>query len=227
MFPYSDNLTAAGHSLGVMILVGLLTIINVPLFLDPTFHRLAVASLGFSPLQFSMHPWATLYNLVTSVVLHGDIFHLAGNCLFLVVFGRSLERLFGMPIFLAAFPLLGIAGLLVHWALYPTSNAPVIGASGAIAAMMGGYLALFPSARIRMIVFLGYVWKRFTLPAWAFLGYWGGLQFFSVVLGSQDGVAYAVHVGSFVAGVIAAIIWKTSYPLAEEQLTEFTKTSFS
>jgi membrane associated rhomboid family serine protease len=77
------------------------------------------------------------------------------NCLFFWVFGRSLERLVGLPLFLAAFPFLGIVGLLVQWALYPSSTAPVIGASGAIAVLMGAYLTLFPKARMKMILFLG------------------------------------------------------------------------
>tara|TARA_B100000315_G_C14485793_1_gene545125 strand:+ start:737 stop:979 length:243 start_codon:yes stop_codon:yes gene_type:complete len=77
-----------------------------------------------------------------------------------------------------------------------------------------------------MIVFYGWFWKRFSVPAWVFLPYWAGLQLISLVLGSQDGVAYAVHAGSFAIGAIGAIIWKTSYPFAEEKLTEFTSTSF-
>jgi membrane associated rhomboid family serine protease len=77
-----------------------------------------------------------------------------------------------------------------------------------------------------MVIFLGWFWKRLTVPAWVFLPYWGGLQLISLVLGSQDGIAYAVHAGSFAAGAIAAIIWKTTYPFAEEKLMNFIETSF-
>ncbi|HEY0106771.1 MAG TPA: rhomboid family intramembrane serine protease, partial [Rhizomicrobium sp.] len=99
---------------------------------------------------------------------------------------------------------------------------PVIGASGAIAVLMGGYLALFPSSKMRMIVFLG-VYKRFSLPAWTFLLYWSALQIISLALGESatDGVAYAVHVGGFAVGAMTAIIWKVSYPFAEERLSAF------
>ena len=77
-----------------------------------------------------------------------------------------------------------------------------------------------------MIAFLGLFWKRFTVPAWVFLPYWAGLQVISLALGSHDGVAYGVHAGSFAAGAIGAIIWKTSYPFADEKLAAFTSTSF-
>jgi membrane associated rhomboid family serine protease len=87
-------------------------------------------------------------------------------------------------------------------------------------------LPLFPGARIRMILFLGLVWKRFTVPAWVFLPYWIGLQLLSIAMGSQDGVAYAVHAGSFAAGAIGAIIWKTSYMGADEKLATFKRESF-
>ena len=226
MFPYGDNLVAGGRAWAVIALVVLLTLLNVPLFVVQPWYSTAVSALAFYPIQFSLRPLVESYTLVTASALHGDIFHLAGNCLFLIVFGRTLERLFGARIMLALFPSLGIAGFLLHWALYPASPMPVIGSSGAVAALMGAYLPLFPRARIRMIAFFGVFWKRFTLPAWVFLPYWIGLQLLSLALGSQDGVAYAVHAGSFAAGVLGAIIWKTSYPFADEKLAMFTLGSF-
>lgn len=226
MFPYRDNLVAGGRAWAVLALVAVLSLINLPLFLVDSWHAAAMTALAFFPLRFSLHPFVESYTLVTASILHGDIFHLAGNCLFLVVFGRTLERLFGPRLLLGLFPALGVAGFLLHWAFFPDSPVPVVGSSGAIAALMGAYLPLFPEARIRMVVFFGWFWKRFTVPAWVFLPYWGGLQLISLALGSQDGVAYAVHAGSFAAGALGAIVWKTSYPLAEEKLTAFTGTSF-
>ncbi len=226
MFPYRDNLVAGGRAWGVLILVGFLSVTNLPLFVYESWHAASIATLSFQPLQFSLHPFINSYTLVTASALHGDIFHLAGNCLFLVVFGRTLERLLGTALVLVLFPALGVAGFLLHWAVYPDSPVPVIGSSGAVAALMGAYLPLFPKARIRMVAFFGLFWKRFTVPAWVFLPYWGGLQLVSLALGSQDGVAYAVHAGSFAAGAFAAIVWKTSYPFADERLAIFTATSF-
>jgi membrane associated rhomboid family serine protease len=226
LFPYRDNLAPAGWPTGTVVLIAGLCLVNVPLFIWPALHAKAVALGGFIPLLFSFKPLLTSYRLVTAAVLHGDIFHLAGNCLFLAVFGRTLERLFGTRRLLLLFPALGVAGLLLEWAIHAESPVPVIGASGAVAALMGAYLPLFPKARLRMILFVGWFWKRFTVPAWVFLPYWIALQLLSIATGSQDGVAYAVHAGSFCAGAIAAIMWKTSAAGAEDRLGRFTAESF-
>jgi len=226
VFPYRDNLIAGGWAWGCGLLVALLCTVNLPLLLVPPWHKAAVSLAGFVPILFSVNPFFSSYRLIAAAFLHGDLFHLAGNCLFLIVFGRTLERLFGAKLLLVLFPALGIPGLLVQWTSGADSAIPVIGASGAIAALMGAYLPLFPMARIRMVVFFGWVWKRFTVPAWVFLPYWMGLQIISILLGSQDGIAYAVHSGSFAAGAVGAIIWKTSSVGAEERLSEFKRQSF-
>lgn len=226
MFPYRDSLAAGEFAWGVAILVALLAILNLPILLSAQWHARLVADFGFIPLQFSAHPFESSYRLITATAIHADVFHFAGNALFLVVFGRTLERLFGWRALLALFPILGVAGFLLEWALHAEARISVIGASGAIAALMGAYLPLFPRSRLHMIVFFGWVWKKFTAPAWLFLPYWMGLQLLSIALGSQDGVAYAAHAGSFAAGAIAAIIWKTSYMGADEKLANFTRESF-
>jgi membrane associated rhomboid family serine protease len=227
-FPYSDNLWRETGLGGVVWLIIGMSALNLVTFTNSDIEQWALLQLSFVPLLFSLHPWANLHRLVSSVFLHNDIFHLLGNCLFLWVFGRSLERLFGFKLFMVVFPFLGAVGLLVHWGLNPDSTTPVIGASGAIATLMGAYLVLFPKARMKTIVFLGIAYKRVRLPAWTFLFYWSGLQLFSVAIGSGEGdnVAYAVHVGGFMLGVLGAMIWKVSYPFAEERLEEFTASAF-
>ena len=226
MFPYRDNLISGAWPLGTLLIIIILSIFNIPLFFYADWHQEAVNAGGFIPLMFSMHPFLSSYRLITSTFLHGDIFHLAGNCLFLIVFGRTLERLFGIKLMLLLFPALGIVGLLAEWILHAESQAPVIGASGAIAALMGAYLPLFPESRIRMVLFLGWFWKRFTVPAWVFLPYWIALQLISIAFGSQDGIAYSVHAGAFAGGFIVAIIWKTTSLGAENKLAAFKDHSF-
>ena len=228
LFPYGDSLTAGRAFFGVWLLLALLALLDVPAFFMPAFQAWLVGNLGFVPALFSISPWHHIHALLTSPLVHSDIFHLLGNGFFLWVFGRSLERLFGLMRFLIVFPFLGIVGLLFQWALYPASLSPVIGASGAIAMLMGAYLALFPSARMKMFLFFGIGFKRFQVPAWLFLFYWGGLQIFSLLLDPdmRDSVAYAVHVGGFAVGALGAMIWKVSYPFAEERLSEFIQTAF-
>jgi membrane associated rhomboid family serine protease len=221
MFPYQDNIGGRAWSLGVILIITALMVINIPLFVAPIWHQYAVVDGGFIPVLFSRSPVLSSYRLITATFLHNDIFHLAGNCLFFFVFGRTLERLFTTRWLLCLFPALGVAGFLAEWGLHANSPIPVIGSSGTIAALMGAYLPLFPGARIKMVVWLGVFWKRFTVPAWAFLPYWMGLQLLSILLGRNDGVAYAVHAGSFAFGAVAAIIWKTSGQGADEKLAEF------
>jgi membrane associated rhomboid family serine protease len=228
MFPYSDNLQRSGQVAGVSLIIALLIAADLPALFDSALYTTVIDHLGFIPLQFSVAPWANVHRLISSVFLHSDAFHVAGNCLFLWVFGRSLQRLFGTTVFLLLFPFLGIVGLLLHWIIYPQSRAPVIGASGAIATLMGTYLALFPKARIKLVLLLGTLPAPLTAPAWVFLLYWGGFELLSLVFGSgeADRVAYAVHVGGFIAGIMAAIVWKVAYPFAEERLLEFTSNAF-
>jgi len=224
MFPYSDNLQRSGQVAGVSLIIALLLAAYLPALVDSATYATVIDHLGFIPFQFSVAPWANVHRLVSSVFLHSDVFHVAGNCLFLWVFGRSLQRLFGTTVFLLLFPVLGIVGLLLHWVIYPQSRAPVIGASGAIATLMGAYLALFPNARIKLALLPA----PLTAPAWVFLLYWGAFELLSLLFGSgeADRVAYAVHVGGFIAGIMAAIVWKVAYPFAEERLLEFTSDAF-
>ncbi|MBF9044112.1 rhomboid family intramembrane serine protease [Rhodobacterales bacterium HKCCE4037] len=146
-------------------------------------------------------------SLLTHMFLHGGWMHLIGNMLFLYIFGDNLEELMGHVKF-AGFYILG--GLGAAWGQImadPTSTVPMVGASGAIAAVMGGYLLMFPRARIDVLVILVVLIKVFTIPAWLMLGLWFALQ---LVSGLQmdlvgGGVAYWAHAGGFVAGVILTL----------------------
>ncbi len=227
MFPYRDNFVPLGRIWSVYAICGLM----IAMFLIENVSASAKFEienyLPFYPLYFSEHPAVSLYRLISASFVHGDFFHIAGNVLFFIVFGRTLESLFGSLTFLWVFPLLGVAGFLVQWALMPNLNAPVLGSSGSIAALMGAYFVLFPKAKIRFLIIFGIFFKRITLPAWLFLPYWIGLQLISLVMGSDDGVAYGVHVGSFFAGLLAAMVWKVAYYGAEDQLNEFKDRSFA
>jgi membrane associated rhomboid family serine protease len=218
VIPYRDNLSDGPRGKASLAVAGILLLMNVPVFLSSHLGEVVNEQLTFVPMQFSLHPFIDSYTLISASFFHADFLHLAGNCLFLLVFGTSLERLFGWWIFLCLFPVLGVSGFLLEWIIHPDSFSRVLGSSGAVAALMGAYMTLFPNARIRLIAFWGFIWKRFSLPAWAFLFYWIGSQIFWLADGSDDAVAYGVHVGSFIAGALGGIVWKTSYPSAEEIL---------
>lgn len=149
--------------------------------------------------------------LVTSMFLHGGLMHLAGNMLFLWIFGDNLEDEMGHARFLGFYLACGIAAGLAHLMADPGSLIPTVGASGAIAGVMGGYLLMFPRARIDVLVIFIIFFRVFPVPAWAMLGLWFALQVFngSYTDAATGGVAYWAHAGGFVAGLVLALpLWR-------------------
>ena len=147
------------------------------------------------------------YTLITSIFMHGGLLHLGGNILFLWVFGDNLEDELGHIGFLFFYLTCGIIASVAQIAAAPYSPIPTVGASGAIAGVMGGYLLLFPRARVDIILILIVFFKVFPVPAWVALGFWFALQLFAG-FGSDasgGGVAYWAHAGGFVAGFLLVL----------------------
>jgi membrane associated rhomboid family serine protease len=134
----------------------------------------------------------------TSMFLHGGWGHLIGNMWFLWVFGDNVEEAMGSIRYLVFYFLVGTVGALSQCYAMPESTAPMIGASGAIAGVLGGYLMLYPRARIATLVMIPFLWPVFHIPAWIFLGGWFLAQF---MLPGNSGVAWMAHVGGFIAGL--------------------------
>jgi len=150
-----------------------------------------------------------MLGMLTSMFLHGGWLHLLGNMWFLWIFGNNVEDRLKRPLFIAFYFLGGLAATGLQLAFGPGSAIPNVGASGAIAAVLGAYLVLFPRARVYTIVFFFFI-TAIELPALAVLGFWFVLQLFSGVgsLGADvnsGGVAYWAHVGGFAFG--AAVTW--------------------
>lgn len=149
--------------------------------------------------------------IVTSMFLHGGWLHLLGNLLFLFVFGRSIEDRFGHIKFSLIYFLSGFGGALAHIALNWGSPVPSIGASGAIAGILGAYFVSFPGARITTIVPLLFFFWTVEVPAVLLLGYWFLIQFFTgfqmltIQTATGGGVAWWAHVGGFVVGMALAL----------------------
>ncbi|MEX0284396.1 MAG: rhomboid family intramembrane serine protease [Paracoccaceae bacterium] len=151
-----------------------------------------------------------LHTIITSMFLHGGFMHLAGNMLFLWIFGDNLEDEMGHVWFLLFYLASGIGAGLIHVFAAPWSNVPTIGASGAIAGVMGGYLLLFPKAKVDILLILIVFFKIFPIPAWVMLGLWLGMQFIGGVGSNPDegGVAYWAHAGGFIVGLVLTIpLW--------------------
>jgi rhomboid family protein len=152
----------------------------------------------------------TLPALFTHLFLHGGWLHLGGNMLYLWIFGNNIEDRFGRLRFLGFYLIGGLIAAFSQVWIDPGSTIPLIGASGAIAAVLGAYLVLFPRARVLSLVFLGFFYQLLHVPAVIVLGLWFVLQLLSGVgsLGASadGGVAFFAHIGGFVAGLVVGVL---------------------
>lgn len=195
MFPIYDEKRVKGN---LPIFTILLIITNIFIFFY-TFSYLDFCSnfYGFRSSDFFN---GRFYTVFTSMFLHADIFHLLGNMWFLWVFGDNLEARLGNVKFLLFYLFCGVCSAIVYAITSFGSIDPVIGASGAISGILGGYLVMFPKNKIKSIIPLLVVWIPISIPAIVFIAIWFGLQFFS--LGGDDMVAYWGHIGGFLAGAL-------------------------
>jgi len=181
-----------------------LIITNVAIFLwemliDPRLSAQMIQTFGFVPSAIVRQ--GTYYTFLTSIFLHGGILHLAGNMLYLYVFGDNVEDLCGHVPYLTFYLICGFAGSLLHLVSDWGSTIPSIGASGAISGLLGAYVYLFPSVRIRTAVTFGIFVRLVRLPAYVLIGFWFLYQLVLGLLATDASVAYWAHVGGFVAGL--------------------------
>ena len=150
------------------------------------------------------------YTAITSMFLHGGFLHIAGNMLFLWIFGDNIEDAMGHLTFAIFYIVSGLGAGVFHVLSDPTSWVPMVGASGAIAGVMGAYLLLYPKAKVDVALILFVFFKVFTMPAFIVLGIWMGLQIFGELASSATGggIAYWAHIGGFIMGVaLTAPLW--------------------
>jgi len=200
-------------------------IANVGVFLvelahGPNINRLVFA-FGIIPARYvtryglaNLTVAGFLIPVFASMFLHGGWLHLLGNMLFLFVFGRSVEDRFGHFKFLCLYLLSGLAGAILHIVLNAGSRMPTIGASGAIAGVLGAYFVSFPRARITTLIPLIFFFWTVELPAILVLGYWfliqfvTGYQMLAIQSATGGGVAWWAHVGGFVMGLLLAVTFR-------------------
>jgi len=186
--------------------------------LGPQGGQVAVYALGVIPAVLlgdaelpsdiaMVGPWATV---ITSMFLHGGILHLLGNMLYLWIFGDNVEDSMGHVRFIVFYVLCGIAAVFAQALPDPSSEVPMIGASGAISGVLGAYLLLFPHARILVLIPLGFIMHSTRLPAMWVLLLWFGLQFLSSAMqqAGGGGVAFRAHIGGFIAGLVLIPLFK-------------------
>ena len=178
-----------------------------PAELGRAFYQLAVVPCElvqhFAPIQ--------VVDFFRSMFLHGDVWHLIGNMIFLWIFGTNVEDFFGRRWFLLLYFVGGLAAALTHTVLYHYVCLPLIGASGAISAILGAYIVLFPGTRVRVgIPFLRFFILPLKIPAFIMLGVWFIIQVVSgtaALNSTVGGVAFFAHVGGFLFGLLFAFIF--------------------
>ena len=171
----------------------------------------ALLNANHIPAENLLPAWLTIF---TGMFSHASILHIGGNMIFLWIFGRNVENALGPVKFIGFYVLGGIAALALQVAVSPDSTAPTLGASGAIAAVLGGYIVLFPRAKVLTVVFIILFFTVIELPAWVMLGIWFAEQavFGAAGLtspGSGGGVAYFAHVGGFIFGLLSVRVLAT------------------
>lgn len=186
-----------------------------PAELQQAFLRLAVVPASAIQNPLALDTWL---DFVRSMFFHGGWLHLGGNMLYLWLFGDNLEDRMGAPLYLVFYFVSGFVASFAQIAIDPNSTIPLVGASGAIAGVLGGYLIMFPGVRVRGIIPLGFFSRAAEWPAWAVLGLWFVLQLFNgtvslgVSSGATGGVAFFAHIGGFVVGLVLTWIFMQLVP---------------
>jgi membrane associated rhomboid family serine protease len=211
MIPLHDTIPSRSWPLMTFVLI----VVNVLVF----FHELSLGPAldrfllmyGFIPERYlriaQVDPWnlpARFGPMFTSMFLHGGWLHLIGNMWMLWIFGDNVEDRLGKGRYLLYYLVCGLAAVYLHYLTGPLSRIPVVGASGAIAGVMGGYFVLFPHARIVALIPIFFFIQVITVPAVLFLAFWFFMQLFNGMVATAasfgGGVAWWAHVGGFLAG---------------------------
>ena len=166
-----------------------------------TFPRF-IYTWGLIPSLFTSNPFSVWPQVFTSMFLHGGWLHIISNMWILFVFGHNVEASLGGFRYLIFYLLAGAAAALMQVYVQPESPSPLIGASGAIAGVLGAYLILFPRARIASLVFLILIFTIVEIPAATFLLLWMGLQVYSGLFSAGSGIAWWAHIGGFLFGAV-------------------------
>jgi membrane associated rhomboid family serine protease len=208
MFPLGDDDTQRRTA---PVLTVVLIALNVLIFLvELNGGQAFIQQWAFVPRRFAEDPTGEAPKIFSAMFMHGGWMHLFGNMLYLWIFGDNVEDELGRAKFLAFYLGCGIAATFAQYYVNPRSGVPNVGASGAIAGVLGAYLLMFPGSRVRVLVYNQIV----AMPAFVVLGLWIVLQAFSGI-GSiaatsqttdQGGVAYMAHVGGFAAGVALTLL---------------------
>lgn len=190
-----------------------LIVANAIAFLIEMFHplgqRYIVFEYGAVPSQMMSFQAGALADTFSSMFLHGGLFHIGGNMLYLWIFGNNIEDKLGHIGFLLFYLICGVVAAYSHALAAPGSIIPMIGASGAVSGVLGAYLLLYPFAKVHTLIFFGFFVQVVRLPAIIVIGFWAIIQLLNGIISKdlvgQGGVAWFAHIGGFLFGLL--VIW--------------------
>ena len=211
LFPYKDDNPSILYPFTTYTIIGL----NVSVFLlqfyiagnNQDLARSIIFEFGLVPNSFN------IINVITSMFLHGGIYHIVGNMWFLYIFGDNIESLLGHIRFIYFYIFCGAGAAILQFIVDPASSIPMVGASGAISGVLGAYMIKFPKAKVHVIAVVIFFITTFVVPAQVVLGVWflmqlsGGLG--SLGIDTTGGIAWFAHIGGFICGVISIKFFQT------------------
>ncbi|MBF0203540.1 MAG: rhomboid family intramembrane serine protease, partial [Desulfamplus sp.] len=227
MIPIRDTIISKNIPVATYVTMGLNTLFYIYLAAIQTDPALFVYTYGFVPAKLTVPEIATyfsfpdmLFSTVSYMFLHGGLWHFIGNMWFLYIFGDNVEDHMGTFRFAGFYIICGVASALLHFFLNPLSPVPTIGASGAIAGVMGAYFILYPKAKILTLIPIIIIPWFVDIPAFIFLGFWFLMQFYNATGNAgASGIAWWAHVGGFIAGIVMVKMWgEPPQPFAEDKL---------
>ena len=211
LFPYKDDNPSILYPFTTYTIIGL----NVSVFLlqfyiagnNQDLARSIIFEFGLVPNRFN------IIDVITSMFLHGGIYHIVGNMWFLYIFGDNIESILGHIRFIYFYIFCGAGAAFLQFIVEPASSIPMVGASGAISGVLGAYMIKFPKAKVRVIAVVIFFITTFVVPAQVVLGVWflmqlsGGLG--SLGIDTTGGIAWFAHIGGFICGVGSIKLFQT------------------
>ena len=214
MIPIKDlNPSRSTPVVTILIIFACVLVFTYEIMLPPGYREIFIRMFAVIPYEITTgtdipppDPLTPYGNLISYQYLHGSFFHILGNMLFLWVFGDNVEDRFGKVKYFLFYTFCGVIAALIQSIVYPSSQIPLIGASGAISGVLGAYAVLFPRAQIVTLIFIFFFVDVVVLPALLWIAVWFFIQFLSALISvtylSMGGVAWYAHIGGFLTGVL-------------------------
>lgn len=216
MIPYKDDNPLHIIPFSTVLIISLNLLVFIIQLMSGADGMRIVYSYGAIPQNITsfssdqpIHPGLTIF---TSMFMHGSFFHIGLNMLYFWIFGNNIEERLGHFRFIFFYLFCGIVAAFSHALIDPGSNVPMIGASGAVSGMLGAYVLLFPMAKVRTVIFLGFFITVARVPALIVIGFWAIIQVVSGLISQADagqgGIAFFAHIGGFIAGLSTIKLWQ-------------------